>query len=65
MLADPAPPERLPELSLVTALAVHDTVVGRIPGLAARVKLKWPNDLLIDRNKFAGILIEGEGGRMS
>jgi BirA family biotin operon repressor/biotin-[acetyl-CoA-carboxylase] ligase len=61
LLTDPAPPERLPELSFVTALALHDAIGGRIPGLASRVVLKWPNDLLIDRNKFAGILVEGEG----
>lgn len=61
LLSDPAPPQHLPELSFVAALALHDAVTGRIPGLASRVALKWPNDLLIDRNKFAGILVEGEG----
>ena len=61
LLTDPAPPERFPELSFVAALALHDAVGGRIPGLANRLVLKWPNDLLIDRNKFAGILVEGEG----
>ena len=65
LLTDPAPPERFPELSFVAALALHDAVGGRIPGLAARVVLKWPNDLLIDRNKFAGILVEGEGAAVA
>jgi BirA family biotin operon repressor/biotin-[acetyl-CoA-carboxylase] ligase len=61
LLTDPAPPDRFPELSFVAALAVHDAIGGRIPGLSSRLVLKWPNDLLIDRNKFAGILVEGEG----
>jgi len=61
LLADASPPDRAAELSFVAALALHDAISGRIPGLASRLVLKWPNDLLIDRCKFAGILIEGEG----
>ena len=35
LLTDPAPPERCPELSFVAALALHDAIGGRIPGLVA------------------------------
>jgi BirA family biotin operon repressor/biotin-[acetyl-CoA-carboxylase] ligase len=61
LLTDVGPPDRVAELSFVAALALHDAVGARIPGLAARLTLKWPNDGLIDGCKFAGILIEGEG----
>jgi BirA family biotin operon repressor/biotin-[acetyl-CoA-carboxylase] ligase len=47
---------------LVAALAVHDAVVGVAPEVRPLMQLKWPNDLLLSAAKFAGILIEGEGG---
>jgi BirA family biotin operon repressor/biotin-[acetyl-CoA-carboxylase] ligase len=65
LLTDPSTPDRAAEISFVAALALHDAIVGSIPGLAARLQLKWPNDLLIDSNKVAGILIEGEGAAVA
>ena len=60
LLSDAAPAAHLPELCFVVALAVRDSIVDVAPQLAAKLKLKWPNDLLLDGAKLAGILIEAE-----
>jgi BirA family transcriptional regulator, biotin operon repressor / biotin---[acetyl-CoA-carboxylase] ligase len=62
LLTDPASVEHWPELSFVAALAVHDAVTELAETIKPRLAIKWPNDLLFDGAKFAGILIEGEGG---
>jgi BirA family biotin operon repressor/biotin-[acetyl-CoA-carboxylase] ligase len=50
------PPERhLPELSLVAALAAAEAIEGAT-GLSAQIK--WPNDVMLNRRKVAGILCE-------
>jgi len=61
LLSEAAPSPRAPELAFVAALAVYDAVAEAVPLLAPRLMLKWPNDLLCDGAKLAGILIEGEG----
>jgi BirA family biotin operon repressor/biotin-[acetyl-CoA-carboxylase] ligase len=49
---------RAAELGFVAALAVADIVpVGR------PVRLKWPNDVLVDGGKIAGILLESAVGQ--
>lgn len=50
-------PQRAAELSFVTALAVGEAVDGLVAGAP---KLKWPNDVLVDGAKVAGILLESE-----
>lgn len=42
-------------LSQLTALAVVDTIENYV---SRDVKIKWPNDILVDRKKICGILIE-------
>ena len=55
LLRPALPPERLHLLTLATALAVIDA----LPGVDAR--LKWPNDVVVDDRKLAGILAEADG----
>jgi BirA family transcriptional regulator, biotin operon repressor / biotin---[acetyl-CoA-carboxylase] ligase len=54
--------QHAPQLSFVAALAVHDALGAVAPRLRARLKLKWPNDVLVDGLKVCGILIEAESG---
>ena len=54
----PTPPGMLaPTLVLAAGVAVAECVALWL-GDAARVDLKWPNDVRIDRRKTAGILVE-------
>lgn len=60
LVTDAAASPHLPELCFVVALAVRDAVCAIAPGLLPVLKLKWPNDLLLDGAKLVGILIEAE-----
>lgn len=48
------------QLSFVAANALLDTAARWLP--RQRLALKWPNDLLLDGMKVAGILLEGGAG---
>lgn len=58
VLLRPAAEAPLPQLSLVAGLAVA-TAIESESGLRAMVK--WPNDVLVDGRKVAGILLEASG----
>ncbi|MEL6979054.1 MAG: biotin--[acetyl-CoA-carboxylase] ligase [Pseudomonadota bacterium] len=57
-------PKRTPAetatLSFIAALAVVDAL--RALGLGASIALKWPNDVLVEGEKIAGLLLEAGGG---
>jgi BirA family biotin operon repressor/biotin-[acetyl-CoA-carboxylase] ligase len=60
-LDPPVSSERLPELSLVAGAAVTRAIQGVT---AARPQVRFPNDVLLDGRKVAGILAEASEGRV-
>jgi BirA family transcriptional regulator, biotin operon repressor / biotin---[acetyl-CoA-carboxylase] ligase len=58
LLLDPAPVAKLGTLPFVAALALYATL-SELSGMKHEVlKLKWPNDLLVNGAKISGILLE-------
>ncbi len=56
------PGARAPDLSFIAALAVHGAAEACLPsGSDVELKLKWPNDLQLNGEKSAGVLIEQAG----
>ena len=54
------PPETVALRSFGAALALRDALV-QVTGLPASFSLKWPNDVLCNGGKLAGILLESAG----
>ncbi len=60
LLDSSADPKNHPQLSFIIANAVHDSIkeLARASKLNLDIRLKWPNDILINNKKVAGILLE-------
>jgi BirA family biotin operon repressor/biotin-[acetyl-CoA-carboxylase] ligase len=64
LLHPSGPPAQVALLSFAAALALVDALsASAAPAIGARLALKWPNDVLLDGAKIAGILLEGAGGQ--
>ena len=61
VLLRPAVAVALPQLSLVVGLAVAEAIER---GSDVRALVKWPNDVLIEGSKVAGILLEASDGNV-
>jgi BirA family biotin operon repressor/biotin-[acetyl-CoA-carboxylase] ligase len=59
VLLKPAQGRRLAEISLVGGVAAADALEAAL-GLA--VQIKWPNDVMVNRHKVAGVLAEARDG---
>ncbi|MGH7875441.1 MAG: biotin--[acetyl-CoA-carboxylase] ligase [Candidatus Binatia bacterium] len=49
------PPAEVPQVTLMAAVALADTIDGFVP---VAPMIKWPNDIIVEGKKLAGILTE-------
>lgn len=59
LLRAPCPAAVSPQIGFVAGVALHQAVADVAGVGAGRLAIKWPNDLLLDGAKLAGILVEG------
>ncbi|MDH7796036.1 MULTISPECIES: biotin--[acetyl-CoA-carboxylase] ligase [unclassified Beijerinckia] len=57
LLIDPSSPAKAPQLGFVAGIALIDALRDFAPDVG--FALKWPNDILVNNAKMAGILLEG------
>ncbi len=63
LMIDPAPPAALSSLPLVVAVAVRDAIAACGLPEGAQLKIKWPNDILLNDAKCCGMLLESQNLR--
>ena len=68
LVIDPGPPAHMGSLPLVLAVAVRDAIAALGLPDGVELKIKWPNDILLNGAKCCGLLLESQNladGRMA
>ncbi|MFC3676645.1 biotin--[acetyl-CoA-carboxylase] ligase [Ferrovibrio xuzhouensis] len=65
LLRPKATPAEAARLSFLTAVALAEAVELADPALRSKITCKWPNDVLLDGAKLAGILLESRTAQVA